>query len=291
MTTDKPQGEATPSRRAAVHTSATAHAAASGIKGARGAFELSAEASVVARGIPGQPGTMLGDLALCARAEHPEPERMAAALRLVRSQSEEGRRPFAIGGVFDPRRWSFLQVPFLEWQKGQSESRRSAGLAGLWTEPAAWEALVVPCLVEAAQGVDAARPVGEWYREVRRRLRRLIETELVGQTLDSRQPIPLPDEDEDEDGDGNLVLLPREILRISEVRAQALIDSAVLQADIAEAPISAQDKDLLGLALLWEGDRARFTAEAAARFGLSYMAAHQRIRRARKVCKDLGIFD
>lgn len=112
------------------------------------------------------PGSFLNDLVVLANRGAADARRMAAARRLARRHA----RPQMI---FHKARWWQLEIPFRAWRDGR----------GFWE---GWQDLVAPYILMAFEDIPRDIPLSEVWPDLRRRLRRAIELDLLGHTLDGR---------------------------------------------------------------------------------------------------------
>lgn len=112
------------------------------------------------------PRSFLNDLVVLANPGVADARRMAAARRLARHHA----RPQMI---FHEARWWQLEIPFRAWRGGR----------GFWE---GWQDLVAPYILMALEDIAQDIPLSEVWPVLRRRLRRAIELDLLGHTLDGR---------------------------------------------------------------------------------------------------------
>jgi len=112
------------------------------------------------------PRSFLHDLVVLANTRAEGGIRMAAARRLAR---RHGRPKM----IFHRARWLQLEDAFRVWR----------GERGFWE---GWQDLVAPYIFLAFKDIPRDIPLGEVWPDLRRRLRRAIELDLLGYTLDGR---------------------------------------------------------------------------------------------------------
>lgn len=112
------------------------------------------------------PRSFLHDLVVLANTRAAGGIRMAAARRLARRHA----RPKMI---FHRARWLQLEDAFRVWR----------GERGFWE---GWQDLVAPYIYIAFKDIPRDIPLREVWPHLRRRLRRAIELDLLGYTLDGR---------------------------------------------------------------------------------------------------------
>lgn len=190
--------------------------------------------------------TFWNDLLRLANPDLPEPERLAAARRLA-------RRHFRPGTIFYPARWRRLRPLLTSWR----------GERDFWT---AWEDLIAPLLVIAfadLRGEDkVGLTLGSAFQALRRRVRREVEVELLGRTLDTQPDEPLPPE------------LPSrsDLLTLADIRLDAFLALARLPED--------ERRVLLAYALTEGAPDER--AKLASALGVSPGGLRQRVRHSRQ---------
>lgn len=112
-----------------------------------------------------RPGAWRADVLALLDKDAPEQERIEAARRLAKTH-------FSVGQVFHPERQSAVKEAFQAWRADRS-------LPLTWAQ--SWEQLTVPLLMRCANEATGPDP----FQSLRGELRKAIEIELFGHTLDA----------------------------------------------------------------------------------------------------------
>lgn len=284
--------------KAVTHASS---ASAAGRKGARGSAHVEVKASLFTRGIPSERGTLIGDLALFARTEHPREERREAAERL----SGTHHSVFTLKRLY-PIRHDGTPSEALEARR---ERIREAFMKERLLGPDArdgreeWARLVAPLLLAAASEVTLTQPLESWSAELRRSLARDVARELLGRTLDEGfiqagdqrvdrvVAVPIEGSEEEDDDGGPTLILPQGYLDIAWERADLLFAHVWAMNDLRDALTGSglspnQQAVLIGYSMA-EGDPdAR--RDMAGRLGITEAALRKRVQRYRERLPDIG---
>jgi len=126
---------------------------------------LRPEAAAILRSLL-EPGSIVGDLLIALDNKQPESQRYEAANKLARSI-------FSRRYVFHPKRWELLEDAFKAWQGDRSFVDAWADIAGAYILIA---------------GSSLYTSVAHAVQDIRQKLRKSIETDLLGHTLDCKAP-------------------------------------------------------------------------------------------------------